>query len=498
MRRFVTLTLFAALLTTAPAPVIAQDAAATQEDEGEICVGTARIWVGTAADRRTIETRPVPDSFRDAYFGTGCERFSLIVDSLTDWHLKHGTAQSTLAAIDFFEADFQKRPGSKDWLTALPVTWDAADYRLRYFMDDGPLTKSDMAQFKTVQTWQKLPEIRAINTVADQFQTVNFIANEYARAAEYFGDAALLKKARLYHDQVTAAQAFVATRTLNDGAKNGPMDGADQGEVSDLFLWRFDISYHGDRQSPHSRGLSLAVTDAFIRRDAGSILAAHAALNDAYYPDYWEFRTAVTHIGWDEAWERREDGWQQNAYRARADDNFFIPDAVQFFVQRARLLLLAEEEGVALPPSGTPTLDMANKRGAIFEVGITLQMLMLRDRRDNYGLQANDYSDQFIGLALYMAETDLAKGVAQCTKPDGDLDRTNRLHYALDQLINLAKLTDRLEQARYYRRIAKSYRAGYQTYVQCDPNAGDSDDLTARDRLFAADLNALDLNEMAP
>ena len=72
----------AALATSAG---LAMPAAAQDEPTVE-CLTIGHIWGGSSADVARIAVQPVPDSFRRNFFGDTCTRFSLVVESLLDWH----------------------------------------------------------------------------------------------------------------------------------------------------------------------------------------------------------------------------------------------------------------------------------------------------------------------------------------------------------------------------------------------------------------------------
>jgi hypothetical protein len=67
----------------------------------EICLTSARIWVGSGDDVRHIRDQPVPDSYRTGLTTGGCN--TLIREQLIEWHLAFGDEASTTAALAFFE-----------------------------------------------------------------------------------------------------------------------------------------------------------------------------------------------------------------------------------------------------------------------------------------------------------------------------------------------------------------------------------------------------------
>src|ERR1700754_3908043 len=101
-------------------PAAAQD---TPGETGEDCIAIGTIWGGSSADVARIAEQPVPESFQRTFLGGGCARFSLIVQSLVEWHLAFGNEASTTAALDFLAANMMP---DRDYAADLAKRIDAA------------------------------------------------------------------------------------------------------------------------------------------------------------------------------------------------------------------------------------------------------------------------------------------------------------------------------------------------------------------------------------
>lgn len=125
---------------------LAQSADPAPED-AQICVGVLNLWSGSLAETATIESQPVPDSYRAPFRGTACN--SLHKPALISWHLAFGSEASTSAALAFLSDE---------------LGGDA----------------------------------RSSRTISRRIDAASLLASEHLRAAEFHGSAEMLARAQAW------------------------------------------------------------------------------------------------------------------------------------------------------------------------------------------------------------------------------------------------------------------------------------------------------------
>jgi hypothetical protein len=295
-----------AVLAMAAAPT-----AAAQDRGEEICVSVAHIWGGSGAEVARIAVQPVPDSFRRNFFGSTCTRFSLVVESLLDWHLAFGDERSSTAALDFLATNMMP---DRDYIGDLGKEVLAARAAAR----------AEVGTRKTGRATARL------STLVEQARTDTALAGMYLRAADFYGSRALLAKAERYALPVIAVNHLL----IEENHPHAPETTGGPGPNRDNFLRQMQV-YEGeaDRLEMH-----LAVLRAVLARDSGQLAAADAVLKAKEKPFY---RTAAeeahTHgDGFCDIGEREDLADYAKACKA---DNFEL-QAKDWLRMRARLDIL--------------------------------------------------------------------------------------------------------------------------------------------------------------
>lgn len=226
--------------------------AAAQDESTVECLAIGHIWGGSSADVASIATQPVPDSFRQSFFGDPCTRFSLVVESLLDWHLAFGDERSSTAALDFLATNM------------MPDR--------RYISDLGKEVLAARAAALGEAGRRKTGKATArLSTLIGQARTDAALAGMYLRAADFYGSRALLAKAERYALPVIEVNHLRGAETTGGPGLNG-----------DNFLRQMEV-YEGEADGLE---MHLAVLRAVLARDSGRLAAAEAVLKGREKPFY--------------------------------------------------------------------------------------------------------------------------------------------------------------------------------------------------------------------
>jgi hypothetical protein len=253
--RSVALALAAALLLGAAEP---------EDDEGTICVTVAHLWRGDARDIARIRTVPGPDSYRRLFEAGGCTRFSLIEQTLVDWHMAFGDEQTTTGALAFLEADYRKGiPAPEDFGRHLADDWEEA----RKAIAGAALPAAgDPTRAERERRLAKSSSVRRAAEMVAGYSRYVELAGAYARSAELYGSKRLLEKAELYFAPARAGLAVLFADGTDPNANLDHMVYApshDLGAVLDLEM-RIPILRARLSRAPNDLDQAAAAVD---RRD---------------------------------------------------------------------------------------------------------------------------------------------------------------------------------------------------------------------------------------
>ncbi len=171
-------------------------------EPGEICTG-GYPWEASPAETSEIENVPVPPSYRQRFESEApCVRWSLGKTDLINWHLNFGSLRSITAALKYLERDYTRD---------VPAPERYADKVRRAYETAVPdiQTVAELEQTQSYRFEESSATIGKLECLVDHFENYYFLAEQYLRAAEEYGDAGLLGKAETYLDPVAAVTDFL-------------------------------------------------------------------------------------------------------------------------------------------------------------------------------------------------------------------------------------------------------------------------------------------------
>lgn len=415
--------------------------------EPQICLTVRYIWRGSQDERARIEAEPIPESFRRR-FNVGCGSWG--PESLLDWHLKHGNAQTARAALKFLEDNLSK-PLDPDIVSTFTGQWSA---ELREFKEAFAAARSENAARTDQQIIHDVGRTfvenqSRLSDIRDDLYSFNFIASEYARAAEFFLSPELLKSARRYQAPTQAVSEF-----LEEQSKTGALE-----------------AYLADRAAPQitrfaptaaTREISLSVTTAAIRRDAASIEAADALTRSRYGPDdkNWPHPDMLTFLN--QAYEEGADACEPDVrnsrpdYAKRCEENDFETEAFSYWYNRSRLELIAQRQGIELTP-----LDRPFSRNGSTPRTIDLFMRRAWEGGMRYGEEAAP--PEVVRLLVWSAEAGAPTQACE-DLPDG---HEAEVWDAVEPLLWARTLSDPIQDPQLHRMVAETYLRIYDAAVRC-------------------------------
>lgn len=444
-------TIWLAIALMGAAPAMAGQEAADDEPEGEICVAIGHRWAGTADERRRISLDPVPASFREVYGATGCARFQLMVDSLLDWHLAYGDAESARAAVAFLEQGAGGgRPIDPHFEAGLRARWKAAANEVaKLLAATKPLAENETVSARLGRRYlavYKLPAVKRLAEYVGRLDSYNFVASEYTRAAARFPSADLVAGARRVEVPVAAGMAFVRSR-----AALGPVDA--------YLAERFGQFFDNRVQSSALRDISLAVTDVALDPTAATVAKAEHVILARDNPDFtiflehaYESDSSACAVGDREALRDYED---------RCEENGFESDALGMWFQRSRLTLIAERNNLSagaagrIPGGGHDLVDAA------------IELFQRRAWEEGWRYGEGSPSPQAFDLILLRAEVRMPNPAKACR---GEIDGpTSPMPDILDDLTDAQTMISPARDPGRYRRLAELYLAIHDAVLRCDP-----------------------------
>jgi hypothetical protein len=444
LRQSIATVLAVALASSAGAlPALGQEVASEGASTELICVAIGRRWNGSEAERNRIEQVPVPQSFLNSIRSSGCGRWQLILGSFLDWHIRHGSEQSALAAVRFLEIELSADLGADfpedfaaDWQRGARDTLSLLERRRR----QNPGT-SDIDLLRDARQDLAARDVfKELRAQAQRLENAEFIAGEYTRAAEHWGSRALWNEARRVHDPAMEMMSFIEERQRLGGV--------------DAFLAdELRPGFRSDRMSPQMRDISLAVTHAFIARTNEAALAAHGLAQQYYRPDgrshpYPDLLTFIS-----EAYESDNEACNANernsleGYEDRCEENGFEQFALGFWYQRSRIELLSQQIG--------QPLDLLDRPFA--RDGVTPSVIDLFVRRAwHEGMRYGDEPapPEAVRLLILLAQTKAVALRAACVAGGGNEE--NLMYEVLQPISRAQALASPSLQTELYREVAQA------------------------------------------
>lgn len=427
-----------AVLVMAAAPT-----AAAQDRGEEICVSVAHIWGGSSADVARIAVQPVPDSFRRNFFGGACTRFSLVVESLLDWHLAFGDERSSTAALDFLAANMMP---DRD-----------------YIGDLGKEVLAAQAAARAAAGTRKTGKATArLSTLVEQARTDTALARMYLRAADFYGSRALLAKAERYAlPVITVNHLLIEENHLRAAETTGG-----PGSNRDNFLRQMQV-YEGeaDRLEMH-----LAVLRAVLARDSRQLAAAEAVLKAKENPFYRRAaEEAYTHG--DEFCDIGDRNDLADYAKACEADNFESL-AKEWLRMRARLDVL--ELSLSDDAKAARNLNWMDIASAVLKI-IAIERAQDQDGHRIMGRYRDAEPEITLRLARADAMIRLAENAPRHSN-DG-WDRSDLYRMAMDELIAAEPVASPSDTPGRFRQIASLFLDAYGKAVALDDDRPGASDL---------------------
>jgi hypothetical protein len=173
---------------------------------GTICVG-GRQWHPTLEDNQAIESIPVPKSYSSLFESVApCVRWALDETDLIDWHLEFGSVDSITAALAYLQRDYMRdAPDPASYPDMVRHAYRAASSDM---LRVDELSGSEWREF--VDESGQIAKLRKTVELNDNYF---FLAEQYLRAAEEFGDKRLLAKAQGYLAPLPVVREFLEPRS---------------------------------------------------------------------------------------------------------------------------------------------------------------------------------------------------------------------------------------------------------------------------------------------
>lgn len=407
----------------------AQDAAAVADEEG-ICLPVLYGWIGTPADAKQIKDIPVPDGFRTGR-GGGCGGF-IRADFLIRWHLRYGSEETVLQALDFIE----QRDGATDALaTRLDRSVNsglvelAKEFREERREKDSRL---DAAQPNALRAFiAQSPSVGKLREI-DRDLALDLLdrIDLYLSAAETFASQRFAARARTMFTRYEVIEKRLLPTRDGSSAKLDPLISQALEYVQDSssrFLTAMEID------------LRLAVLDAQMSPDPATLDRARQVLKRHHQPAYANAPN-VAFGGGDDFCDLRDENflneWERQVAEGCKDDDEFVNRAMAYGYADAMLAILTD----------------ANQRGfgkwdweeyVVLREKELIQNSLPRDR------VAGEHA-RVIMLKLAVADRHVAK-----VKTGANRDRNWSLETAWRLLAELVPLANPAENPLRFRQIAE-------------------------------------------
>lgn len=467
LRRLATRGLLAGLalvaLPSAAPPAMAQDQASdNQEEGGLICVEIGIGWSGTPAEVKEIKTTPVPASFLSILNAGGCSSWQLMKTSLLDWHIRHGDEQSAQAAVRFLELRFSASLES-GFPDEFATVWEKAVRDGQKYLDQRQITDEDF----TGANWHRevepavmsLKSVRRLRDIAERLESAELIAGEYTRAADALLSRSLLKEARRVHGPASTTIDFIGERE-------------ELGGLEAIFARRFRPGFRTDRLSTPARDIVLAVTEALLIRDEATIRAAQEVTQQYFNPSGDTFPMPDLHTFLDFAYEGDDKACiadqlnSREGYMQRCEDDNLEHFAFIFWYQRARLELLASEEGVILSSMRASLRPRDHTKSVI-------DLFIRRAWYDGTRYGEEDAPPEATRLLIGLAKERASKLATPCRKAQGEDGRedSRTMYQSLEAISHALELASPSSQPELYREVAEARIELHNIYEACGAEA---------------------------
>lgn len=440
-------------------PVQAQDEVAENEEEGSlICVAIGIRWSGTAAERQEIRTTPVPTSFLSILNGGDCSSWQLMKTSLIDWHLRHGDEQSALAAVRFLENEFQGNLGP-NFADSFVSAWQQAVADGQMLLDRQRVSEEDL----TGASWHSAiePELMRLGSVSElrelaaRLESAEFVAGEYTRSADALLSRALLEEAQRIHKPLSAITHFIDEREALGG-------------LEAVLARRFQPDFRTDRLSTSVRDITLAVTEALLIRDEATIRKAHDVTQQYFNPGGETFPMPDLHTFLDFAYEGDDEACipdernSREGYEERCEDDNLEHFALIFWYQRARLELLAREEGVALETMRARLRPRDHTRSVV-------DLFIRRAWHEGGRYNEETYPAEAVRLLVGLAKAEASTLHTPCRAARSELGRedSRKLYRSLAAISHALALASPSVQPQLYREVAMARLELQRVYEAC-------------------------------
>lgn len=451
-----------ALLFAAP-PALAQDESYENEEQGGlICVSIGIRWSGTPAEQKEIRTTPVPASFLSILNAGGCSSWQLMKTSLLDWHIRHGDEQSAQAAVRFLESRFSASIES-GFPDEFATVWKKALRDGQEYLDRRQITDEDFTGAKWYREIEPavmgLKSVRKLRDIAERLESAEFVAGEYTRAADALFSRSLLEEARRVHGPTSATIGLIDEREKLGG-------------LEAVFARRFRPDFRTDRLSTPARDIVLAVTEALLIRDETTIRAAHEVTQRYFNPSGDTFPMPDLHTFLDFAYEGdgkaciADERNSREGYEQRCEDDNLEYFALIFWYQRARLELLASEEGVALESMRANLRPRDHTKSVV-------DLFIRRAWHEGTRYGEEDAPPEATRLLIGLAKERASKLPTPCRKAqveDGREDSRNR-YQSLQAISHALELASPSSQPELYREVAEARIDLQEIYDACGAEA---------------------------
>lgn len=390
-----------------------------------ICLPIGHLWRGSADEIRRIENDPVPQSYREIFFATGCNY--LIPTSLFDWHLQYGTAETIAPAFAFFEENYQSE---------FPRVSNLQRAFEREFRHDADHDHD-----------------RALQELRLDWERSKLLAHQYIRAAEFFSSSELLARSEPHLERIAEALPVLYPAAEDQlSRQRRSIEEQEYDSVLDM-QWRF------------------AILQARLSGSVSDINNAIELLEARYVPTYPAALQGYTggHHLCDVG---RLSEWQEEAFEDMCREEGFELRALSFWRHYASIQAIIE--GVSGDRSGIRSFQMPygelpppppSQQGATSPGNSAPRTRYFSPHRDGipnlfkrliyYGRNFGGYyhhlhgEDNLISLYLERADSNLSR--------IGQFPEENLAHNAMQDLLAAARLAPPFERPGRFRQIARRF-----------------------------------------
>ena len=478
------------LLIAVGLSLVSQSVWASPADDSEIiCVAVAHVWGGGTDDIRRIESVPVPESYLRLFNAGGCTRFQLVEASLVDWHFKFGNERTTTAALAFLEAEYTKgTPPRTRFRGLLENGLKAAGPPIRAREAELQVGKTYQQAFKALSRDRR---VRQLQQLVENHNKYLFLAQNYLRAAEFFGSPALYAKARQFHELVQMGADVLygpASSGLSDDARNV------------LGLRNYQLM---DMRDLNAR---MSIMQVWLSRDPPEIDKAQVLINGMFRPVYRD--AAEEAYDYHDFCNAAEKSYRSELKLACKENDNLNLEVLRFWRNQARLDLIKAGD----PAHYRPQRKMRDSPSEYGRIGMASQLTPGHNRTPpqsvDFALRLHDpdrtghvsgrcrvgcLSDERVPIYMEWADALLrqADSIGE-GKRDTDRQPSQLLGGALLELANASQLVSPPDQPGRFRQVAESYIQIAERLSKIDPYYSRNPSFDRRKAYFRATLARLD------